>query len=188
MGDVIAEMDKVLLHEDIVIFHDFLAHGQQELAIEFACDRTLEHGFVISEKLGQMLLVLCGKLGLSPYRTWRAIWVERPPPEGRDRLRVEGADLLSPIVEIFLKFQDRLDSGWVDQIQFFLVNEDLDLAIEDIYSCFVENQIPISKRDVDTIRSTWLDLGRDPAELKDFVLKEEQGPSSSEASTHAPPH
>jgi hypothetical protein len=171
MRNVIADVDKILFHEDIVVFHDFLAHGQERLAIEFVCDKILEHGLVISKKLAQMLQVLSEKMSLPPHRTWRAIWVECAPPEDRERLKVEGPDLLSPIVEIFLKFKEHIDSEWVEQIQFFLENGDLDLAIEDIYNCFVENQISVSQRDVDIIRSTWLDLGRDPAELKDFCIK-----------------
>lgn len=174
MSVVISEIDKILLQKDTILFHEFLSHEQHELAIEFACDKILEQEFVIPERLGQLLKILCGKLDLSPYRTWRAIRVKCTPPEDKNRLMVEGPDLLTPIVEIFQKFENRLDPGWVDQIQFFLTYGDLDLAIEDIYNCFVENKIPIAKHDVDVIRSTWLDLGRDPSELKDFYIKEEE--------------
>lgn len=172
-ASVIAEMDKLLFQKDSDLFHEFLAHGEEGLAIEFACAKLLEHKFVLSKPFAQMLEALCEKMELSPQRTWEPLWVEYPNLDeiARAHLQPEESNLYSLFAKIYLKIKSRIEQDEANQIEEFFSQAELGLAIEDICYCLTHYKIPISQHEVDDIRSVWPELGHDLSELKGFIVE-----------------
>jgi hypothetical protein len=170
---IIQKIDIILPSGDLSLFHEFLAKGEPQLAIEYLCDRLFEHEIVISQELGKMLIVLAGKMGMSAYRTWRGIWVESSVPGERQFLNLEFPDLQKPVLEIFEKIRDRMPSDAVTLIHEFLDHWEVTLAIDELCQVLVQHNISISQQDKETLQSIWLDLGHNPAELADLSIQQE---------------
>jgi hypothetical protein len=174
MSAIITEIDKKLPSEDLLLFHEFLSNEETELAIEYMCDRLFEHEIVVSQRLGQMLIVLAGKIRLSPYRTWRGIWVEGDSSGEKVLLNLEFPDLQAPVLAIFEKVRDRMEPDVASLMQDYLTQWEIELAVDDMFHALIYYKIPISQKEVDTLRSIWLDLGHNPAELTGFLIQKEE--------------
>ena len=173
MDSIITELDKLLFQEDVALLHEFLAHGKGDLAIEFACDKLLEHKFVLSKPFAQKLETLCNKMELSPQRTWEPLWVECPDPEiiARAHLRTDESNAYVQIARIYLKIRNHIDQDGAEQIEEFFSQAELELAIEDICYCVTHYKIPILQREVEDIHSVWSALGHTPSELNGFIIE-----------------
>ncbi len=165
------EVCKILNKQDLELIDEFLDRDELHLTIEFVCDRLFDQNLVISEFLGKMLKEVSEKFEISPIRSWCPLLVEESESHQLKRLWGDSPDFETPVMEIFNKIRPSIDPDGAAQIdEFFSVGE-LSLAIDDIVYCLINNKIPISKKDVDQLRSIWHDLSHDPSEWIGFNIQ-----------------
>jgi len=174
---VIKESEIFFTGEDRGLVHELLQHNGQGLVIEFICDKIIEYHIVIPELLGKMIQVLSSKLGLDPRRTWRTMVIEESESHQLKRLEIENNEVarqseIQPET-IFEKKKEYLSPSAVSEIDGYITHDELDLAVETLCYSLIENKVPISKRDVDTLLTIWLDLDHDPSEWIGFNIQPE---------------
>jgi hypothetical protein len=170
---MINEIDKIAFRKDLIIFHELLNYDEPRLAIEFICDKIFECDLVIPERLGKMLQLVTAKLEIEPARSWWPIVIEESESHQLRRLCVEGSDLVGQTQEVFNRVKQYLTPRMSDLINEFLHHEELELAMDDLCHCLIDIQIPVLKKDVDKLRSIWLDMGYDPSEWTGFNIQDE---------------
>jgi hypothetical protein len=168
------EIDKVFQESDLDLFHEFLAIDEPEMAIEFICDRISEYDFRITDRLGQALQIASAKLCVPPGRSWWGIVVKEAGSGQLKRLYSDGPDLVSQARGVFEKAKKYIPSRDAEQIDEYLSHDELELAMEDLCYVLVHEKIEISKQDLDRLRTIWLDMGLDPAQLSGFSLRNEE--------------
>jgi hypothetical protein len=174
MKSIITEIHTVLSPEDLILFHEFLSKNEIKLAIEFMCDRLFEREIKLPESLGRKIRVLCEKLELSPYETWRGILVKNEDGELIEQMNPISPDWASPLREILERVRDRMEPGVAALIQDYLTQCEIEIAIEDMCHALIYYKIPISQKDVDILRTFWLDLGHNPTEFTGFLIQEDE--------------
>jgi len=173
VSTIVDEVNKVMPGKDRALFHEFLDHAELQLAIEFICDKIFEYDVPIPARFGKMLQVISAKLEIEPARSWWPIMIEEPETHQLARLRAEGTGLYVQAQEVFEIVKKYLTPQFACLVDEFLSHNELDLAIDELCHCLINHQIPISKHNVDTLRTIWLDMGYNPAELVGFnILKE----------------
>lgn len=155
------------------MFHELLSRDELNLAIEFICDKIFEHNLVISEYLGKILQVVSAKLGIIPRRSWGLLVIEESESHQLKRLYPLLLDLEAPAREVFDKVRKYIEPEGAAQIDEFFTVGELELAVEDLVYCLINYKIPVSEKDVDKLRSIWLDIYRDPSEWVGFNIQEE---------------
>jgi hypothetical protein len=178
IASVITEVEKLFMKEDRDLVHEFLQHDDQGLFVEFICDKIDECHIVIPEHLGKLIQVLSAKFGLNPRSTWRAIVVEEFESHKLRRLEIEDENGLKSVdpqpKTIFEKTKKYLSSEAVSEFNEYLTYGELDLAVETLCYSLIEDKVPISKKDVDTLLTIWLDLDHDPSEWAGFNIQGEK--------------
>lgn len=170
-----SEIDKICLCRDRRLFHEFLEHGDMNLAIEFACDKIFEFDVPISEELGKMLQVIAKKLEITPERSWWPILIKETENHPLRRLYLEGPDLETPAREIFDKVRKFMEPEAADEIEEYFTVGELGLAVEGVIYCTINGKIPISRKDANRLKSIWLDMNCDPREAEGFTIQDEPG-------------
>jgi hypothetical protein len=165
------EVGKILKKRDLTLIDEFLDRDELHLTIEFICDRLFTQNFVISEFLGEMLKEISEKFEISPIRSWCPLLVEEAESHQLKRLWGDFPDFETPAMEIFNKVRPSIDPEAAAQIdEFFSVGE-LSLALDGLFYRLINDKIPISKKDVDQLRSIWHDLSHDPTEWIGFNIQ-----------------
>lgn len=169
---LIGELEKLLSLEDVSLMKQFLSHEEVGLALEYICDKLIENGTIIPESLARKILIASSNLGLKPDKTWETIIVEEENSHQLRRLFREGPDLYTPMIQIVNELKNELPQADADQIAEFFEHNELDLGVDLLCSCLIQERIPICKRILDKIRVVLLDSDRDPEMWKGFVIKE----------------
>lgn len=172
LNQITMNASSMLLKDDLSLFCEFVSYGELELAIEFMCDKIRERNVIIPEKFGRMLKVLADKFGISPARSWWSLPVQDSEGKRAWRLCFEGPDLIPPILSIFERVKKSIDTATAQQIKEFFDAGESELAVDELWHTLVQDKIPISKLEVDQLRTIWLDMGNNPAELTGFVITE----------------
>lgn len=170
---ILNEIEPYIADEDLNLAKELMQFDEPELAIEFICDKIVEHHTFIPERLGNMLLVISAKLNIEPRQSWWAVVVfdsktNQPTWLGRD---VGALDELESTAREVLKNVQQYLGELATQIDEFLRVGEFGLAMEDLCRILIDDQIPISKLDADKLRIIWLSMGRDPNDLANFKIQ-----------------
>lgn len=170
---VLKEAEKILTAGDVGLLHEFLDHHELGTAIEFICDQLIDHNRIIPESLALKIQFISSTLGLNPGKTWWYLLVENDFSHEPVRLFREGPDILSPLEKIFQEYRSKIDIKDAEQIDEFITQNEIELAIDLLCYCLIKKKIPIEKTTLHRIRTLLLDSERDPNAWEGFEIKEE---------------
>ena len=173
--EVSTEIDRFLSGKnDRDLFHEFLLQDEEILACEFVCDRIDEFEIVLPEKLGKTLRMLCEENGISLKRGALCLRMVNSITGEKEALYPIGPDIwTAPLLEILNKIRDKADIKSATWIQEFIDVGEFFLAVDDILHILISDKIPISQKDLDTLKSFWLEFKGYPTELTGFIIMEE---------------
>ena len=173
--EVSAEIDRFLPGNNYRdLFHEFLSQNEEILACEFVCDRLREFGVVLPEKLGKTLRMLCEENGISLERGVLCLRIVNSTTGEWEWLHPIAPDIwTAPLFEILNKIRDKTDLKSAMWIQDFIDVGEFSLAVEFLFEALLSDKIPISQKDLDTLKSIWLDFEGHPTELTGFIIMKE---------------
>jgi hypothetical protein len=181
MHEIVESIQKFLSREDLSLALEFLNHNDQRLAIEFICDKFSEKNVVIPEQLGKMLQVASAKLGLPPNRSWKTILIEESEGHKLRRLMEVYANTAQDYeIDASIHPKDILErskkyfpSDIISELDSYFSYGEFELGLEGLIICLIRFHVPISKKEVDSLLTIWLDFGHNPGDWKEFTLLED---------------